>query len=147
MGQTGTASQAVAELVDIYPTLLDLAGLDASGVLHGVSLKPVMEDPAAQVKDVAVSQFPRLKGKDSKMGYAYRSDRYRLVLWRDMDANAGDPLGPVAATELYDYEADPLETRNLADDPAYADARADMEAKAQAFHENIEEVAAATTAP
>ena len=130
VGTPGGMSRAPVELVDVYPTLLDLAGLASAGELHGVSLRPILEDDQATVKDVAVSQYPRGGGKKQKMGYAFRSERYRLVQWWNFDMETGEAEGELLATELYDYEVDPLETRNLADDPAYADARAEMEALA-----------------
>ncbi|MEM6552666.1 MAG: sulfatase [Planctomycetota bacterium] len=130
VGTAGGAASAPAELVDVYPTLIDLAGLDAAGPLDGVSLVPMLKDPAASVKAFAASQFPRHRNNDPVMGYAYRDNRYRLVQWRAMDPRKGDTTGPVVATELYDYEVDPLETHNLADDPAYAETRARLEAYA-----------------
>ncbi|MEO0514908.1 MAG: sulfatase [Planctomycetota bacterium] len=133
IGRAGTKSLAPVEFVDIYPTLLDLASLEAAGELHGVSLRPIMDDPSVWVKDIAVSQYPRGGGKNAWMGYAFRSDRYRLVQWYAMNAKKGDTQGPLAASELYDYETDPLETRNLIDDPAYAEVRADMEVKAERY--------------
>ena len=133
-----SANASPVEFVDIYPTLLDLAGIEPSGShgtqLHGLSLAPILTGQADRVKDLAVSQYPRGNGKNAHMGYAYRSDRYRLVRWRQQDAKGeGEVTGPVVAVELYDYQADPLEKRNLADDPEYAQVRRDMEAKADAF--------------
>ena len=60
----GKKSKALAELVDLAPTLWELAGLPmptgpAGASLGGTSLVPVFYDPAASVKDVALSQFPR----------------------------------------------------------------------------------------
>jgi hypothetical protein len=53
------------------------------------------------------------------MGYSMRTKRYRFTSWR---AGAQE-----LATELYDYEADPPATRNLAGDPAYAEVRRSLE--------------------
>ena len=138
VGGRGQVNRSPVEFVDIYPTLLDLAGLESTSPypLAGTSLVPILKDPDGRVKDLAISQYPRGGGPNARMGYAYRSDRYRLVQWRDQNAKGeGETTGPIVATELYDYEADPLETRNLADDPAYADVRGDLEAKAGSLWE------------
>lgn len=55
------------------------------------------------------------------MGYAYRDRRYRYVEWEQKKFREGETTGPVVLQELYDYEEDPLERRNLANDPGYAD--------------------------
>ena len=60
----GVISDALAELVDLYPTLSDLAGLvlptgDAGANLGGTSLVPVLSGEAKQVKNATISQFPR----------------------------------------------------------------------------------------
>ena len=133
VGQAGGRNSSPVELVDVYPTLLDLASLKPAGELHGVSLRPLMQDPSAAVKDLAVSQYPRGGGKQITLGYAFRSERYRLVQWVETDRRGDAADAPRVASELYDYTSDPLETRNLIDDPAYAQVRADMEAKADRF--------------
>jgi len=64
-GAAGTRSYALAEAVDLYPTLSELAGLSIDrslpeyANLGGVSLAPIFADPRATVKDIAMSQFPR----------------------------------------------------------------------------------------
>ena len=132
----GVRTSAPVEFVDLYPTLTDLAGLDPPPhTLHGVSLQPLLTDPDADVKPVAVSQYPRKFEGRPAMGYAFRDRRYRYVQWRQTDYRNGEFDGPIVATELYDYEVDPLETRNLAEDPAYAGALARMHEHARVFHE------------
>ncbi len=133
----GIVNASPVELVDVFPTLVELADVEHEGTLHGDSLVPILTGEADAVSDFALSQFPR-GGRDGedKMGYAYRTDRYRLVRWRAQNSRElGEIDGPVVAVELYDYEADPLETRNLADDPAYADIRRDLEAMADAYRQ------------
>lgn len=66
------------------------------------------------------------------MGYAYRDRRYRYVEWEQKKFREGETTGPVVRQELYDYEEDPLERRNLADDPDYADQLKRMIALARA---------------
>lgn len=58
MKQPGASTHSLAEFIDIYPTLCELAGLPKPEHLSGTSLVPVLEDPAATVNDFALSQFP-----------------------------------------------------------------------------------------
>ena len=109
----GTRTAAMTETVDLYPTLAALAGLPAPQVpqtLDGRSLVPVLRDPTASVKDHIVHVFPRnapARGGEL-LGRAVRTARYRLVEWKKI--GTAEP----ADLELYDYQADPLETKNLA---------------------------------
>lgn len=54
----GKSSEALVELVDIYPTLCDLAGLEVPSHVEGVSFKPLIADPTSEWKSAAFSQFP-----------------------------------------------------------------------------------------
>jgi len=128
-GGKGAKSESPAEFTDIYPTLCELAGISKPKVLEGVSLVPVLDDPAASVREVAVSQYPRGGGKSELMGYAFRDKRYRYVRWLPK----GKPDAEAEAEELYDYQSDPLETRNLAADPNHAEAGVRMRALADKF--------------
>lgn len=100
-------SGQLAETVDLFPTVAELAGLPApSGPqpIDGLSLVPVLKDPGARVRDHAFHAYPK-----AKLGRSIRTDRYRLVEWKKPGANAD-----TAEIELYDYETDPNETRNIA---------------------------------
>ena len=133
--------------MDVFPTLCELAGLPIPEHLDGVSLAPVMKNPSASVKAVAISQFPRNIGDQQEaMGYAFRDTRYRYIEWVKMNYRKGERDGAVIARELYDYEKDPLETRNLADDPAYAETLAAMTGKAVTVNRSGQPVAAAAEA-
>ena len=114
----GRRSLSLAELVDVYPTLADVCGLPPPAGLDGVSLRPILDDPAATVREVAVSQYPRAgreTGGRRLMGYSVRDPRWRFTAWRDRDD------GTIVARELYDEQDDPHETVNLADRPEHAD--------------------------
>ncbi|MEM6363091.1 MAG: sulfatase [Planctomycetota bacterium] len=103
----GTSTQQPTESVDIFPTLTELAGLaPPSGPqpIDGVSLVPVLKNPDARVRDHAYHAYPK-----RKLGRAIRTERYRLVQWKPFKASDDD-----ADYELYDYQTDPLETKNLA---------------------------------
>lgn len=111
----GRKSLSLAEFIDIYPTLADLCGLPKPKDVEGVSLKPVLDDAAASVRPVAISQYPRSDAGKSLMGYSIRDDRWRLTLWRDRKDNT------IHATELYDEVSDPHETVNVATKPEHAE--------------------------
>ena len=105
--RTGTTNQSPVETVDIYPTLCELAGLpipDGPQSIDGESLVPLLNGTADSVSDHAYHCFP----KGGKMGRAIRTQRYRMVEWKSFGSDAP------AEFELYDYQHDPLETQNIA---------------------------------
>ncbi len=120
----GQRTRALVELLDVYPTLAELCGLKAPAEIEGVSLVPLLKNPAQQVRRVAMTQTPRPnypKGElPESMGYTIRDERWRYTEWRDFKA------GKVLAAELYDHETDPGETVNLADHSEHAAAREQM---------------------
>lgn len=109
----GAHANGLVEFVDLYPTLAELAGLTPPKELEGLSFAPLLREPGRSWKSAAFSQYPR----PGLMGYTMRTDRYRLTRWLRRD----DP-SHVEAVELYDHQADPDENRNVAEDPAHADA-------------------------
>jgi iduronate 2-sulfatase len=112
VGKPGASTRQLAETVDIYPTVVELAGLPKPNVpqeLDGVSLVPVLKNPKMRVRDHAYHAFPRQRAGEQVIGRAIRTDRYRLVEWKKPGAPASS-----ADLELYDYVADPEETKNLA---------------------------------
>ncbi|MHC4299454.1 MAG: sulfatase [Planctomycetota bacterium] len=54
----GRATNALVELIDMYPTLCDIAGVAAPGHLEGISFAPLLNDPERSWKSAAFSQFP-----------------------------------------------------------------------------------------
>jgi arylsulfatase A-like enzyme len=120
-GARGLRISAVVELVDLYPTLAELSGLPTPAHAEGTSLVPLFAEPSRPWKRAAFSQAPAWDAAERRwaMGYSMRTKRYRFTSWR---AGAQE-----LATELYDYEADPPATRNLAGDPAYAEVRRSLE--------------------
>lgn len=105
--KAGTSTRQPTGSVDLFPTLSELAGLPPPGgpqPADGVSLVPVLRNPQSRVRDHTFHCFPR-----EKLGRAIRTERHRLVEWR----KPGSPDAPTDL-ELYDYQTDPDETRNLA---------------------------------
>ncbi|MGH7129212.1 MAG: sulfatase, partial [Planctomycetaceae bacterium] len=97
MKTAGKSTGSLAEMVDFYPTLAELAGLPSPKHLSGVSLKPVLDDAAATPRDSALTQYAS--------GYSVRTPRYRYTEWGE---NGRD------GAELYDHKTDPQEMVNLA---------------------------------
>ena len=107
IAKAGVKTGSLAETVDIYPSLCELAGLPAPQGLDGSSFVVALKDPAAKTKEVTFHVYPR----KNMMGRAVRSERYRLVEWKEIGAAAD-----TAILELYDYEKDPLESKNIVKD-------------------------------
>lgn len=128
----GKGTAALAELVDVYPTVAELCGLKAPANLAGKSLVPQMNDASQVGKGFALTQVRRggggagakakaespnatakqkAKGGAGFIGYSLRTDRYRYTEWDEGKQGV----------ELYDHEKDPQEFTNLAKDPQQAE--------------------------
>ena len=103
--QHGNGTKKITELVDMYPTLTELAGIPAPQDLHGTSLKPLLQDTAssAWTKDQAFT-ISRSGGE------SIRTKDWRFTQW-----GFGE-----RGTELYDLKNDPGEFTNQAKNPKYA---------------------------
>lgn len=95
-------------LLDLYPTLVELAGLPTKSGLDGVSLMPLLKNPAA------AWDRPALTTAGFK-NHALRNDRWRYIRYAD------------GAEELYDHTTDPLERSNLATKPESAKIKAELQ--------------------
>ena len=100
----GQASQALVELVDLYPSLADLAGLPVARSLEGRSLAPLLDNPDARWDRAAFTQFSRGK----KRGYSISTQDYRYVEWYET------ATVKLLERELYDHRDDPAERDNVA---------------------------------
>jgi iduronate 2-sulfatase len=110
----GRASPRTVELLDIYPTLADVCGLKPPTNLAGRSLKPLLDEPRAPWDKPAFTQVWR----GNFAGHSVRTERWRYTEWDD------GKLG----VQLYDFENDPEEESNLAEDPGYAKPMAELKA-------------------
>jgi uncharacterized sulfatase len=111
----GQACNRVVELVDVYPTLVQLAPLPRVKGLEGVSLCPLLDDPADakhRWREVAYTQVVH----GDTVGRSVRTERFRYIEWD----------GGKAGIELYDHDNDAHETVNLADDPKFAVVRSHL---------------------
>ena len=112
LGGTGKACGRTVEMIDLYPTLADLAGFRVPEGLEGMSLKSLLNDPQGPRTRAAYTQV--LHGKIQ--GRSVRTERWRYTEWDDGQAGA----------ELYDHDQDPHEYANLAGDPKHAETVTEM---------------------
>lgn len=118
----GQKSNALTELVDIYPTLCELAGLPIPLHLQGKSFVPLLDKPEQQWKPAAYSQYllgrfgPKEYRNKERMGYSVRTDQYRYIRWYLWDKTT-KTKGEFLGHELFDHFADPQENTNLANEP------------------------------
>jgi uncharacterized sulfatase len=109
----GTQTRALAELVDVYPTLTALAGLPTPEGVDGVSLSPTISNPNEVGKGFAISQITRQVKRRKVTGYSLRTDRWRYTEWDEGREGI----------QLYDHDADPEELSNLADQEKWSQTR------------------------
>jgi iduronate 2-sulfatase len=132
MQGNGKECDRLAELVDLYPTLCDLAGLPAKSDLQGTSLVPLLKNPAIKWKDHTFSQFQHALGKGRTrtwyMGYSMTTERYHIVEWYVWD-DINKERKEFAAREFYDLQEDPQENVNVAGEPQYKNLVASLSEK------------------
>ena len=113
----GVSSGAVVELVDLHPTLSELAGLPIHAGADGESFAGNVRTPDAPGQTAAFSQYPR----GGYMGYSVRTASHRYTEWRD-----GRNEGQVVVRELYQYGEDGIERENVADREEFSKLQAEL---------------------
>lgn len=111
-GAGGVCGRTV-EMVDLYPTLIELCGLPPARDLEGRTLAPLLRDPTASWDKPAYSYLTH-----GARGASVRNGRFRYTEW----------TGGGVKAELYDYQTDPGESKNLADSPEYGARVSEMRA-------------------
>ncbi len=96
-----------AELLDLYPTLLDLCALPANKLNEGLSLVPQLKDAKAARERPAVTTH-------NPGNHAVRTERWRYIRYAD------------GSEELYDRAADPHEWTNVAAEAKFADVKKEL---------------------
>jgi arylsulfatase A-like enzyme len=102
-------SDALVSLIDLLPTLCDLAGVPVPDGVDGISLRPILEQRAGRVREMVFGQYY------GKQAWRVPIRMIRTVRWKYVRyLSYGE--------ELYDLDADPGELRNLAREPGAAPA-------------------------
>ncbi len=109
--QENIESQALVELTDIVPTILELTGLKINNIIQGKSLLPIligMKSPDFHREFVRSEFYDAAMSNKLNYGTMYRTEKYKLVVYH------GHEKG-----ELFDMEKDPEEYTNLWDSPKH----------------------------
>jgi arylsulfatase A-like enzyme len=101
MAGNGRTCPRPVNLLDIYPTLMDLCGLSAKAGLDGVSLRPLLQNPMATWDRPTLTTYLR-------NNHSVRDERWRYTRYSD------------GSEELYDHRSDPMEWTNVARDPRHS---------------------------
>jgi arylsulfatase A-like enzyme len=107
VAKPGAVCERTVDFMSIYPTLCELAGLPIPKHVEGVSVVPLLKDPAAKWDRPALTTH-------GKGNHAVRSEKWRYIRYANGDE------------ELYDEEKDPMEWKNLAADSNYASMKAEL---------------------
>jgi arylsulfatase A-like enzyme len=125
-GETAKTVSGVVEYIDLYPTIVELAGLPAPPHLEGKSLAPSLDDVNAPTKSAIFTRY--------QDGENIHTERYSYSAWFDEDRIAGQML--------FDHENDPLETSNLAGHPEYKGVAEDLKRRLETHIAQREQQAA-----
>jgi len=112
--ENGRTNQPIS-LIDIFPTLCELANIEKPAHLEGKSILPLIKNPKAQRDAAYLSYGPQ--------NIAVQTERYRYIRYED------------GSEELYDHQTDPHEWTNLANNSAHAHLRTALYKKVLAFQE------------
>ena len=101
-GLRGRKCSRPVELIQVFPTLVELCGIRKRKGLEGVSIKALLDDPNTSWSRPALTTYKR-------NNHSVRSERWRYIRYSD------------GSEELYDHSKDPNEWTTLASRPAHAE--------------------------
>jgi arylsulfatase A-like enzyme len=119
----GIACTRMVQSLDLYRTLSELAGLEPPSHVLGTSLVPLLNDPRGMQWDQPAYSIWSEDGRTIH-GTAVRTGQFRYAEFGQNAANGA---------MLFDTHADPLETRNLADEPQHTETRARLSKLVNAY--------------
>jgi arylsulfatase A-like enzyme len=146
----GRVSDALVSQIDLYPTLCELADVDAPARLQGTSLLPAVRREVPEVNDAVFAELTYHAAYDPQR--AIRTRRHKYVRRfgereftvlpnlddspsKDLLMDLGLALRRQPREELYDLAFDPGEAENLVDDPAHADVLEELRDRLDAWME------------
>jgi iduronate 2-sulfatase len=128
----GAQTSEITELIDMFPSLCELAGVTVPDYMQGTSFVPLIKNPQLEWKSAAFSQFHRRPAHAADgnryMGYSINTKKYHYIEWYEWNAENGT-RGELKDKELYDREIDPNETVNIAAQASFTEIVAQLSAQ------------------
>ena len=113
-GKKPAVCDSLTELLDLYPTVASLCGLEVPGRIQGKDISRMLDDPNHEVRDAAFSVAP------SRKGFLIREQKWAFIQYGE-DAKGG--------MELFDMDRDPKQFTNLSAKPEFRPEVARLQAK------------------
>jgi len=129
--KSGQTTDRLVELIDLYPTLCDLTGIETPPHCQGRSFRGLLENPESGHRYSSYSSYPAWKS----LGHSIRFRSFRYTEWFHNDT------GELRACVLTDLGKDPGEVTNCANNPAYKESLVAAETE---LHKRIKEADADT---
>ena len=104
--------KAPIELIDMYPTIMDLVGMETPKFVQGKSFAPLLKDSSKVSRESALTELNI--DRIPVQGYSIKTNRYRLTQWGENGS---------MGYELYDHNVDSEEMNNLAENADYKDVK------------------------
>jgi N-sulfoglucosamine sulfohydrolase len=143
----GKVVDALVSQIDVYPTLCELAGVDTPAFVDGTSLMPLVRGEKETVRDEVFAELTYHAAYEPQR--ALRTDRFKYIRYyldgppvlanvddsmtKDLMVRLGWAERPVDQEQLYDLPLDPNEMRNVAGEPRYKAARAELSDRLDAW--------------
>lgn len=120
----GAQTSEITELIDMFPSLCELAEIEVPAYMQGTSFLPLIEDPKREWKEAAFSQFhrrPKVSADGKRyMGYSLNTKKYHYIEWYSWNQKTGT-RGELKGKELFDRENDPNEIENIVGEESLAE--------------------------
>jgi len=127
---SGTTLDRLALNIDVAPTILDMAGIAIPGDMDGMSLYPALSGRGAPARADFFMEHVGVIDVENPIpdSIGVRTDAWKYIRYVNVSPEV---------EEMYHIKVDPLETRNLADDPNYSDVRDDLRRRCSAYLDTL----------